>query len=83
MTYGQFFHFARVVGLHNLYDLFRGIQGLNPLFDDGEFRTANVQRAFQYLKLWAARQSLDHFHFVLGQVMGDHSECLEMLIGCV
>ena len=53
---------------------------LNPLFDDAEFRSTYVQRAFQYLKLWGAGQSLDDFWFVPGQVMGDHAECLETLM---
>ncbi|XP_078381354.1 E3 ubiquitin-protein ligase rnf213-alpha-like isoform X3 [Oculina patagonica] len=53
---------------------------LNPLFDNGEFQSSHVQRAFQYLKLWeSAGDSLDHFWFLPGQVMGDHAECIETL----
>lgn len=53
---------------------------LNPLFDNGEFQSSHVQRAYQYLKLWeSAGDSLDHFWFIPGQVMGDHAECIETL----
>ena len=53
---------------------------LNPLFDDGEFRSQHVQRAFQYLKLWeSAKENLDHFWFVPGHAMGDYADCLETL----
>ena len=35
---------------------------LNPLFDDGEFRSRHVQRAFQYLTLWeSAKENLVPF----------------------
>ncbi|XP_068694638.1 E3 ubiquitin-protein ligase rnf213-alpha-like [Montipora foliosa] len=53
---------------------------LNPLFDDGEFRSQHVQRAFQYLKLWeSAKENLDQFWFVPGHAMGDYADCLETL----
>ena len=60
---------------------YTGGGSLNPLFDDGEFRSPYVQRAFQYLKLWqSAKENLDHFWFVPGHVMADHAECIETLI---
>ena len=53
---------------------------LDPLFDTAEFKSSYVQRAFQYLKLcYAGGQNLDSFCFVPGQVMGDHTECIEIL----
>ncbi|XP_022783821.1 E3 ubiquitin-protein ligase rnf213-alpha-like [Stylophora pistillata] len=56
-------------------------KSLDPLFDTAEFKSSYVQRAFQYLKLCeAGGQTLDTFWFVPGQVMGDHTECIEMLI---
>ncbi|KAK2555497.1 E3 ubiquitin-protein ligase rnf213-alpha [Acropora cervicornis] len=56
-------------------------ESLNPRFDDGEFRSQHVQRAFQYLKLWeTAKENLDHFWFVPNHMMGDYAECLEILV---
>ena len=55
-------------------------KSLDPLFDAAEFKSSYVQRAFQYLKLCdAGGQNLDTFCFVPGQVMGDHTECIEIL----
>ena len=52
---------------------------LNPLFDNAEFKSPYVQRAFQYLKMWESGEGLDHFWFIPSQVMGDHAECIETL----
>lgn len=53
----------------------------NPLFDNAEFKSSYVQRAFQYLKFWeAARENLNQFWFIPSQVMGDHAECIETLV---
>ena len=61
--------------------IFCALESLNPRFDDGEFRSQHVQRAFQYLKLWeTAKQNLDHFWFVPNHTMGDYAECLEILV---
>ena len=60
--------------------LFVAGSSLNPLFDNAEFKSSYVQRAFQYLRLHeAGGQALDHFWFVPGQVMGDHTECIDIL----
>ena len=60
--------------------LFVGRESLNPLFDNSEFQSSYVQRAFQYLKLCESdERSLDHFWFIPRQVMGDHAECIETL----
>ncbi|PFX29705.1 E3 ubiquitin-protein ligase RNF213 [Stylophora pistillata] len=67
--------------LHQLQTNLAEESSLNPLFDNAEFKSSNVQRAFQYLKLYeAGGQTLDHFWFVSSQVMGDHTECIEILI---
>ena len=61
--------------------IFCALENLNPRFDDGEFRSQHVQRAFQYLKLWeTAKENLDHFWFVPNHTMGDCAECLEILV---
>ena len=53
---------------------------LSPLFDNAEFQSSHVQRAFQYLKFWeSARENLNQFWFIPSQVMGDHAECIETL----
>ena len=57
-----------------------GTSEINPLFDDGEFRSTHVQRAFQYLEVWGSGRNLDQFVFVPGLVMGDHAACLEVLM---
>ena len=61
--------------------IFCALESLNPRFDDGEFRSQHVQRAFQYLNLWeTAKQNLDHFCFGANNTMGDCAECLEILV---
>ena len=59
---------------------FVGGVNLSPLFDNAEFQSSHVQRAFQYLKFWeSARENLNQFWFIPSQVMGDHAECIETL----
>ena len=62
-------------------DFYSAGNSLNPLFDNGEFQSSHVQRAFQYLKRWESLgDGLDHFWFTPSQVMGDHAECIEKLM---
>ena len=47
---------------------------------DREFRKSEVQRAFQYLKRFAANENLDLFRFQEKIVEGDYRSCLQVLL---
>ena len=64
-----------------LFPFFAGCVNLNPLFDNAEFQSSYVQRAFQYLNFWeSAKENLNQFWFIPSQVMGDHADCIDTLV---
>ena len=52
----------------------------NPLFDVKEFRSAQFQRVYQYLKLSKEGKNMDNFTFVPGNIDNDKNTCLSLLL---
>ena len=52
----------------------------NPLFDVKEFRSAQFQRVYQYLKLSKKGKNMDNFTFVPGNIDDDKKTCLSLLL---
>jgi hypothetical protein len=52
-----------------------------PLFDEQEYRSVSVKRAFQYLqKCNLNPNDLDRYRFTQDEVMGSPAECLQLII---
>ncbi|CAL9693293.1 unnamed protein product [Knipowitschia caucasica] len=54
------------------------MNGEDPLMDDEEFRSAAIQRPYQYLTRFHNHADLDRFTY--NGVEGSHGECLQMLL---
>lgn len=52
----------------------------DPLMDEQEFRSEEIQRPYQYLKLYSTSQDLDRFSYKRGSVEGDPSDCIRLLL---
>lgn len=48
----------------------------DPLMDEQEFCSEEIQRPYQYLKLYSKNQNLDHFTYQEGSRMGDPIDCI-------
>ena len=52
----------------------------NALFDVKEFRSAQFQRVYQYLKMSKEGKNMDNFTFVPGNIDDDKQTCLSLLL---
>ena len=52
----------------------------NPMFDDKEFRSAQFQRIYQYLKLSKEGKNMDNFIFVSDNIDDDKKTCLSLFL---
>lgn len=52
----------------------------DPLMDEQEFFSEEIQRPYQYLKLYARNENLDHFIYEKGSRRGDPSDCIHHLL---
>lgn len=58
-------------------------QTFDPLMDEQEFCSEEIQRPYQYLKRHCNNQNLDHFNYQEGSRIGDPSDCIHhFLIYC-
>ncbi|XP_047183572.1 E3 ubiquitin-protein ligase rnf213-beta isoform X2 [Scophthalmus maximus] len=52
----------------------------DPLMDEQEFCSKEIQRPYQYLKLYNSKQNLDHFKYQEGSRLGDPFDCLKYFL---
>ncbi|XP_056089655.1 E3 ubiquitin-protein ligase rnf213-beta [Rhinichthys klamathensis goyatoka] len=57
-----------------------GYTSLDPLMDNGEFKSEDIQRPYQYLKRFNRNFNLDHFKYQAHSVEGDPVDCLHHLL---
>ncbi|XP_077056473.1 E3 ubiquitin-protein ligase rnf213-beta isoform X2 [Siphateles boraxobius] len=57
-----------------------GYTSLDPLMDNGEFKSEDIQRPYQYLKRFNRNLNLDHFKYQAHSVEGDPVDCLHHLL---
>lgn len=53
---------------------------MDPLMDNGEFKSEAIQRPYQYLKRFNRNFNLDHFKYQTRSVEGDPVDCLHHLL---
>lgn len=55
-------------------------QTFDPLMDEKEFRSEEIQRPYQYLKLYGRNENLDHFTYEEGSRRGGPLDCIHHLL---
>lgn len=58
----------------------RGYTSLDPLMDNGEFQSEDIQRPYQYLMRFNMNLNLDDFNYQAHTVEGDPADCLHHLL---
>lgn len=56
------------------------LQSHDPLMDEQEFCSAEIQRPYQYLRLYSRKENLDHFSYQEGFRGGDPFDCIRHLL---